>query len=74
LSLKNSETQSDEAPERVVTVTASPCVRQCCLDDRDVCLGCGRALNEILDWSSVDDSRRRIICHSAQERLRQRQS
>ena len=28
---------------------ASPCRRQCCLDERDECLGCGRTLQEIVD-------------------------
>ncbi|WP_413243536.1 DUF1289 domain-containing protein [Pseudomonas sp.] len=72
MSLKNSELRPDAAPERVVSVVASPCVRQCCLDDGDMCLGCGRLLNEILDWGSADDARRRAICHSAQARLQQR--
>ena len=30
---------------------ASPCVRNCCLDDRDVCLGCHRTLAQILRFS-----------------------
>ncbi|MDO9625211.1 MAG: DUF1289 domain-containing protein [Pseudomonas sp.] len=55
-----------------MSVSASPCVRQCCLDDRDMCLGCGRLLNEILEWSSADDAHRRAICESAQARLQQR--
>lgn len=37
----------------------SPCVRQCCLDQQDICLGCHRSLQEILDWAagSIDDKR-----------------
>ncbi|RMF19022.1 MAG: DUF1289 domain-containing protein [Gammaproteobacteria bacterium] len=27
-----------------------PCIRQCCLDDREVCVGCKRPLKVILDW------------------------
>ncbi|WP_296217616.1 DUF1289 domain-containing protein [Pseudomonas sp. UBA2684] len=50
---------------------ASPCRRECCLDDRDMCLGCGRVLAEILEWGTADSPRRRIICHDAQARLRQ---
>ncbi|RCU45516.1 MULTISPECIES: DUF1289 domain-containing protein [Corallincola] len=30
--------------------TGSPCVRNCCLDDNDICLGCFRSLEEILAW------------------------
>jgi uncharacterized protein len=32
----------------------SPCVRNCCLDEQDICLGCGRSLGEICRWSQVD--------------------
>ncbi|OAI21366.1 DUF1289 domain-containing protein [Methylomonas sp. MED-D] len=40
---------------------ASPCVRNCCLDDEDVCLGCFRSLSEICGWSVADD-RERLSC------------
>lgn len=30
----------------------SPCIRNCCLDDNDICLGCFRSLDEILSWSA----------------------
>ncbi|MGL4316081.1 MAG: DUF1289 domain-containing protein [Pseudomonas sp.] len=48
----------------------SPCRRQCCLDDHDCCLGCGRSLGEILEWAKADGARRRQICQAAQQRLR----
>ncbi|WP_090499962.1 DUF1289 domain-containing protein [Pseudomonas borbori] len=69
-----SSKSSDSAPERVGAVLASPCVRRCCLDDGDMCLGCGRLLGEILEWSDADDARRRIICHCARIRLQQYRS
>jgi predicted Fe-S protein YdhL (DUF1289 family) len=48
---------------------ASPCVRNCCLDDDDVCLGCGRKLDEILAWHGADaDGRRQILLVAAQRR------
>ncbi|WP_154401651.1 DUF1289 domain-containing protein, partial [Vibrio cholerae] len=25
--------------------------RHCCLDDKDICIGCGRTLDEICCWS-----------------------
>jgi predicted Fe-S protein YdhL (DUF1289 family) len=58
---------------------ASPCVRNCCLDDDDVCLGCGRRLDEILAWHSADaDGRNTILALAAgrrEERLaRQRRA
>ncbi|HUE91047.1 DUF1289 domain-containing protein [Pseudomonas sp.] len=50
----------------------SPCRRQCCLDERDICLGCGRTLAEILEWGQADSPRRRAICTAAEARLQQR--
>ena len=47
---------------------ASPCVSICTLDEAEVCLGCGRTLEEISYWSTyskekqwqiIDDLRRR---------------
>ena len=32
---------------------SSPCVRICALDEADVCVGCGRTLDEIARWSSM---------------------
>lgn len=53
---------------------ASPCRRQCCLDELDICLGCGRSMQEILAWSAADAQCRRQICEAAEARLRQRKA
>jgi uncharacterized protein len=49
-------------------VIQSPCIRNCCLDDNDICLGCFRALDEIVAWTKYDDARRQIILFNAQIR------
>jgi predicted Fe-S protein YdhL (DUF1289 family) len=49
---------------------ASPCVRNCCLDDDDVCLGCFRTLKEICGWSASSDEERLEIL----ERCKRRQA
>ena len=53
---------------------ASPCVRNCCLDENDICLGCHRSLTEICAWaSSTEDEKREILARCkarAEERLR----
>ncbi|MEP1445603.1 MAG: DUF1289 domain-containing protein [Paraglaciecola sp.] len=36
----------------------SPCVRNCCLDDKDMCLGCFRVIDEILVWGEADNNRK----------------
>lgn len=49
----------------------SPCVRNCCLDDQDVCLGCGRTLAEIRAWSSLTPDQREEACQRAAQRKAQ---
>jgi predicted Fe-S protein YdhL (DUF1289 family) len=59
---------STARPENPV---ASPCIDVCQLDERQVCVGCGRTLREITDWSAASVARRREICAAALLRLRQ---
>jgi uncharacterized protein len=46
----------------------SPCIRNCCLDDDLICLGCFRSLEEIKEWGIADDPRRLIILQNARRR------
>jgi uncharacterized protein len=48
---------------------ASPCNRICCLNHSDVCLGCGRTLQEIKDWHVADRTQKLDILLQAQQRL-----
>lgn len=48
----------------------SPCVRNCCLDDQDICLGCGRSLREITCWSAANNADKLVILAAAEERRR----
>ena len=43
----------------------SPCVRNCCLNELDICLGCFRSLEEICGWSQADDTARQHILDRA---------
>lgn len=52
----------------------NPCIRNCCLDEKKVCLGCGRSLPEILEWHHADPSRQRQISSVAEQRLTERSS
>ncbi|MBT1445777.1 DUF1289 domain-containing protein [Shewanella sp. JM162201] len=47
----------------------SPCVRNCCLDDSDICVGCGRSYDEILAWHNVGIDGQREILERAGVRL-----
>jgi predicted Fe-S protein YdhL (DUF1289 family) len=50
----------------------SPCIRNCCLDENDVCLGCGRELPEILHWHNASTAEREAILARANVRRGQR--
>jgi predicted Fe-S protein YdhL (DUF1289 family) len=39
----------------------SPCNRKCTLDQNDVCVGCGRTMDEIIDWTKMTADERRAI-------------
>jgi uncharacterized protein len=49
---------------------ASPCVRDCCLDDRiNTCVGCFRTLDEITGWHAANaEEREAILARCAQRR------
>lgn len=43
-------------------MTQSPCVRNCCLDKEDFCVGCSRHINEIVGWNKLSEQEKaRII-------------
>lgn len=52
----------------MIEAVESPCVRSCCLDDNDVCLGCGRTLDEIRSWSEMSAAQKRATVEQAAER------
>ena len=46
----------------------SPCVRKCCLNEEDVCLGCFRSIDEIIKWSGASEHEKLEILNSATTR------
>ncbi|MGZ8153777.1 MAG: DUF1289 domain-containing protein [Burkholderiales bacterium] len=60
--------QASGEAERVPT----PCVRICCLDPDDVCVGCYRSLSEICAWAEANDSERLAILARCERRRQQR--
>lgn len=46
----------------------SPCIRNCCLDGEDVCLGCFRHVDEIIEWGAATNKRRQEILAIADSR------
>jgi len=47
---------------------ASPCINVCTLDAGNVCMGCGRSLDEIGEWSAARAARKQEILRLAAER------
>ena len=47
---------------------SSPCVRNCCLDEEDICIGCGRTVDEIIRWSDAGNKEKLEILVAAKKR------
>ena len=50
----------------------SPCIEVCSLDNQDVCIGSQRTANEIIEWFSASDERKREILVAVGERVTKR--
>jgi uncharacterized protein len=50
------------------TSIQSPCVRNCCLNDDEICVGCYRSLEEIMQWSAASDLVKLAILDRTQQR------
>ncbi|NJO13296.1 MAG: DUF1289 domain-containing protein [Gammaproteobacteria bacterium] len=48
----------------------SPCIKVCVLNAAEVCVGCGRHIEEIAGWSQRTAEQQRSICEQAAVRLR----
>ena len=49
----------------------SPCISICSLDQKDVCEGCFRTSNEIVDWFTADDVRKLEILEASKQRRKE---
>ena len=50
----------------------SPCIRNCCLDNDDVCVGCFRSIDEITRWSQSSSQEKTKILLEARKRKEKR--
>jgi uncharacterized protein len=60
-----------DAAEPIVDVP-SPCVRNCCLDAGDVCLGCYRHVDEIIRWGGATDEEKLEVLARCRARYREK--
>ncbi len=58
--------------ERQAQPVKSPCISVCALDDKDICTGCYRTVEEIRQWSSLDNDARREVVQRANARCKAR--
>jgi uncharacterized protein len=56
---------SDDHKNQVI---ASPCIRKCCLNPQDICVGCFRTLDEILAWSASNNFEKHNILQDCEQR------
>lgn len=47
---------------------ASPCVRNCCLNADDVCVGCYREISEIIGWRDKSEDQKKQIMARCNQR------
>lgn len=50
----------------------SPCNRNCCLDENDICIGCSRSISEIVGWNEATENEKREILIRCRFRYKQR--
>ena len=51
---------------------ASPCTGICTLGAEDICIGCGRTIDDIAEWSRAPAARQRAIVEAAASRMSRR--
>lgn len=56
-------------PDQTDTAIASPCIKICALDASQICIGCGRSLDEIAEWLNAGERRRQAILNTSRQRL-----
>ena len=49
----------------------SPCVKICKLNQNNVCIGCGRILEEIAKWAVLTDQEKQLVLNRINARLAQ---
>ncbi|WP_085300377.1 DUF1289 domain-containing protein [Cognaticolwellia mytili] len=61
-----------EQINEVAIEVASPCVRNCCLDKQDFCVGCNRHIDEIMAWRKLNSKAKQDVLMLCQQRQQQK--
>lgn len=54
--------------EIVDSLIQSPCVKNCCLNEDDVCLGCFRSIAEIVAWGNASNQQKKTCLEESKRR------
>lgn len=46
----------------------SPCVRNCCLNKEDICVGCFRHIDEIVGWNRLPEEEKQHVLERSEAR------
>lgn len=47
-----------------------PCIRKCCLNEDEICLGCFRTFNDMLTWNKASIQDKKEMLLKAEDRKR----
>jgi predicted Fe-S protein YdhL (DUF1289 family) len=64
----------DDNISKKIEEVSSPCIRNCCLNNDDICLGCFRHLKEITGWQNASNEKKLAILTTCQQRREQSDS
>lgn len=51
-----------------------PCIRRCCLNEEDVCLGCFRTFDDMLQWNKANSTEKMKMLQKAGQRKKEHNS
>jgi len=62
------QTSPQSRENEKINLVESPCIRNCCLDGKDICLGCFRHLDEITGWQGFTNKEKKKVLLKCQQR------
>jgi len=54
--------------KNILGMVKSPCVAVCALDENDVCIGCYRTGDEIINWGIMDNTQKAEVLEKVAQR------
>ena len=48
-----------------------PCIKKCCLNEDNVCLGCFRTFDDMLQWNKANIEEKTLMLKKAQKRKKE---